>query len=159
MGRPRSNRVVYAYVTEAPVVDLLLVTNQEVLLAINNLRQPYDAVIKKDLPDPPKATRTALAVMPHRSLVVTEGSLPDPASVPAIVVQPGSDFIDFHSMTFGVTNRGELRRLEDFLAPFGLSLAPVSTLCKISNGGVTYAYERVVLMSQRSFMREKGSLM
>ena len=107
-------------------MDLVLHTKDEVLLAIGNLRAPYDVPYTADQKAPPKATRTSVAVMPHGNLATKEGGLADHLNAPAMVVQPGSTFSDYSSTALGFSNRGEQRRVDDFLAHFGLTLAPVS---------------------------------
>ena len=107
-------------------MDLVLHSKDEVLLAIGNLRAPNDVPYVADLKAPPKATRTSVAVMPHGNLSTKEGALSDHPNAPGLIVQPGSTYTDFSTTSLGLASRGEQRRVEDFLAQFGLTLAPVS---------------------------------
>ena len=102
------------------------------LLAIGNLRSPYDQPYREDLKKAPKATRSALAIMPHGNLATKEGELSDDPHAPPLAVLPGSDYADYWCTAVGLSSRGEVRRVEDFLAQYNLCLAPVSLMLKLS---------------------------
>ena len=101
------------------------------LLAIGNLRSPYDQPYREDLKKAPKATRSALAIMPHGNLATKEGELSDDPHAPPLAVLQGSDYADYWCTAVGLSSRGEVRRVEDFLAQYNLCLAPVSFDVKI----------------------------
>ena len=105
----------------------MLFSKNDVLVAITNLRLPYTDPILQDLDEPPKATRTAVNVMPPGNLQTKEGSSAQPTNLPPLIIQQGSDYTDFACLAVGAGNRGELRRIEDFLAQYGYKLDPVSS--------------------------------
>ena len=118
-----------------------------------NLRAPYDVPYTADLKASPKATRTSVAVMPHGNLATKEGGLTDHPDAPAILVQPGSTYTNFSTTALGFSSRGEKRRVEEFLAHFGLTLAPVSCFyCQlVGQGG------RLLTWQNGSSMMYEGS--
>ena len=120
------DKVFIVIFTAPPELELVLFSKNDVLMAITKLRLPYSDPILQDLDEPPKATRTAVNVMPPGNLQTKEGSSPQPTNLPPLIIQQGSDYIDFSCLAVGAGNRGELRRLEDFLAQYGYKLDPVS---------------------------------
>ena len=70
--------------------------------------------------------------MPHGNLATKEGELSDDPHAPPLAVLPGSDYADYWCTAVGLSSRGEVRRVEDFLAQYNLCLAPVSLMLKLS---------------------------
>ena len=96
-------------------------------MAVTNLSGVYEEVISKDPGEGPTRRARAEAMTPGNLQTMEGREAVKPKDPPQLVMGPGPDFYDSTCQTFGVDSRAELRRLEDFLAPMGLILAPVSS--------------------------------
>ena len=108
-----------------PVINLTLFSPEEVLEAVTNLSGEYALPILQDYPDPAVATRASTSALPPGNMSTKERRA-DPLNIP-LPAFPGDQYEDEQCRAFGLANRAELRRLQDFLAPSGLTPTPVSS--------------------------------
>ena len=91
---------------------------------MTNLSGEYAIPILQDQPDPAVATRASTSALSPGNMSTKERRA-DPLNIP-LPSFPGDQFEDDQCKALGLANRAELRRLQDFLAPFGLTPTPVS---------------------------------
>ena len=95
-------------------VQLILFSSEETLMAVTKLPDNIYGNPVTDLIDvPTRSTRSQQPVVPD-SLTSQEGALP--INPPPETSYLGSSFVDHSCIALGLENRGQLRRVEDYLA-------------------------------------------
>ena len=120
-------RLTLVYFAERLPVSLVLYTQEEVVTAVTALDGEYTVPILQDVQE----TRTN----PPPLEVRNQDKAEPPVAPPPIPVYQGADFADPSVIELGLDSRGQLRRLQDYLAPYHLMPVPVSLLF-FKHGGV-----------------------
>ena len=101
-------------------VQLILFSSEETLMAVTRLPDDiYGSPITESIDVP---TRSQQPVVPD-NLTSQEGA--QPINPPPETSYVGSSFVDYSCISLGLENRGQLRRVEDYLADHNQTLLPV----------------------------------
>ena len=101
-------------------VQLILFSSEETLMAVTRLPDDiYGSPITESIDVP---TRSQQPVVPD-SLTSQEGA--QPINPPAEKSYVGPSFVDYSCISLGLEKRGQLRRVEDYLADHNQTLLPV----------------------------------
>ena len=104
-------------------VQLILFSSEETLMAVTRLPDDiYGSLITESIDVPTRSTRSQQPVVPD-SLTSQEGT--QPINPPPKTSYVGSSFVDYSCIALGLENRGQLRRVEDYLADHNQTLLPV----------------------------------
>ena len=104
-------------------VQLILFSSEETLMAVTRLPDDiYGNPITELIDVPTRSTRSQQPVVPD-SLTSQEGA--QPINPPPETSYVGSSFVDHSYIALGLENRGQLRRVEDYLADHNQTLLPV----------------------------------
>ena len=104
-------------------VQLILISSEETLMALTKLPDNIYGNPVTDLIDvPTRSTRSQQPMVPD-SLTSQEGALL--INPPPETSYLGSSFVDHSCIALGLENRGQLRRVEDYLADHNQMSLPV----------------------------------
>ena len=104
-------------------VQLILFSSEETLMAVTRLPDDiYGSPITELIDIPTRSTRSQQPVVPD-SLTSQEGA--QPINPPPETSYVGSSFVDYACISLGLENRGQLRRVEDYLTDHNQTLLPV----------------------------------
>ena len=104
-------------------VQLILFSSEETLMAVTRLPDDiYGNPVTELIDVPTRSTRSQQPVVPD-SLTSQEGV--QPINPPPETSYVGSSFVDHSCLALGLENRGQLRRVEDYLADHNQTLLPV----------------------------------
>ena len=104
-------------------VQLILFSAEETLMAVTRLPDDiYGSPITDLIDVPTRSTRSQQPVVPD-SLTSEEGA--QPINPPPETSYVGSSFVDHSCIALGLANRGQQRRVEDYLADHNQTLLPV----------------------------------